>query len=244
MTPSGDRLFDGFAVLHDNDFFDPSKVDHRACRYGEGHAAIIRHDLGAGKRTGTQCPIGILDLGFHHEHTILRCDGRTQPRNTPGIDIWIALSRDPDSLPDADVGDLTLRHFSAQAQRVHADNGGHRGPGSEIFPNAGPLLLDGPIEWGVYRDVSQLLAGDLEFRATLDEDSPAVVDLFASVFEAAEGDLIRGLRGVDLRTRSNTLLEERRQSVAVGTRFLCQHTCLFDQTRLFLIDVIVGPGGR
>src|SRR5713101_9105199 len=60
-------------------------------------------------------------------------DGRTQPRDVPGIDIRIALGRDPNGLPHTDVGDLALRHFSAQAQRVHADNGGQRCPGSEVF---------------------------------------------------------------------------------------------------------------
>src|SRR5262249_1174027 len=136
------------------------------------------------------------------------CDGRTQPRDMPGVDVRIALSRDPDSLSYTDVGYLALGHFSAQAQRVHADNGGQRGPGSEVFPNAGSLFLDGPIEWGVYSDVRQLLAGDFEFRAALREDRPAVVDLFAGVLKTAEGHFIGGLGGVDLGARCDALLEE------------------------------------
>src|SRR6266446_3872662 len=152
--------------------------------------------------------MSILDLGFHHEHTILRCDGRTQARDTPGLDVWIALSRDPDSLPHTDVGHLALGHFSAQAQRIHADNGGKRRPGSEILPNAGPFLLDGPIEWGIHGYVSELLAGDFEFGAALDEDSPAVVDLFAGVLKTAQGNFIGGLRSIDLGARRNALLEE------------------------------------
>src|SRR4029434_11159574 len=100
------------------------------------------------------------------------------------------------SLADTHVGSLALVHFSAQTQRIHADNGGQRCPGREIFPNAGSLFLDSPIEWGVYRDVSQLLAGDFEFRAALREDRPAVVDLFAGVLKTAEAHFIRGLARV------------------------------------------------
>jgi hypothetical protein len=60
----------------------------------------------------------------------------------------------------------------------------------------------------MHRDVSQLLAGDFELRAALDEDSPTVVDLFASVLKTAEGNFIGGLRSIDLGAWRNALLEE------------------------------------
>jgi hypothetical protein len=62
---------------------------------------------------------------------------------------------------------LPFGDLNTQAQWVHTHNGGERSAGPEIFADAGPLLLDRPIEWCMDGGVGQLLAGQRQLSATL-----------------------------------------------------------------------------
>src|SRR5262249_37763653 len=107
--------------------------------------------------------------------------------------------------------------------RVHTHDRGQRCSSSEEFPNAGAFFLDGSIKRGINRRISQLLAGDVEFRAALRQDSLAVVDLLAGIFKTAPSHLIRRLCRIELRSWNDALIGERGLTVAVRLRFLCQH---------------------
>lgn len=136
---------------------------------------------------------------------------------------------------------LPFRDLGAQAQRVHAHDGGDRGPGPQILADAGPLFLDGAIEWCMDRRVGQLLACQRQLRATLRHQGLPIAHFFDGILIATEGDLIGRLRTIQLGMRHDPLIEQRHLAVAIGLGFLEESPGLTDRTRLFRLDAVGVP---
>src|SRR6185369_8429321 len=146
VTPAGrDRFLQCFSILNDDHFLDARKSDDAVVRNGDSHLRVVRHDLGAHKRSWSQGS-SISYVRFNHEHTVLLGDHRTESHDLSDVDILIALDGYANILTRANSARLTLRDLSAQTQRIHSHDVHYRRTRRKIFTNTRPLFLHDTVE--------------------------------------------------------------------------------------------------
>src|SRR5438309_8438397 len=142
------------------------------------------------------------------------------------------------------VSRLALRYLSAQPERIHSNYVNHRGSSSEIFTDAGPLLLHDAVERRNNRRVGKLLPRNLKLGTPLKDQRLPVSNLLDCILITAEGDLVVGLRRFELRSSEHSSLNQRLSALELGLGVVEKRLSLPNRSSFFELYAIVGSVGR
>src|SRR6185295_13283463 len=99
-APRCNRLFQGLAILDNNDFLNTGEGNDGFTGDSNSHLGVVSHNLSSGEGARTQLAV-IVDIGLDQKHPILLGYHRAESLDLADINSWIAFDGYPDVLSGA-----------------------------------------------------------------------------------------------------------------------------------------------
>jgi putative membrane-bound dehydrogenase-like protein len=182
---------------------------------------------------------GIGNLRFDAQHPRLFVEGRTHPRQSPGVLVCLAVELHSSRLPHPHPARIALGNVGLQSKGIGANHRQHRSPSRQVLPDIGQSLLDDPGERGAQRGVRKLLFGNSVFSSPLRQNRLPFPGLLKRVQVAAPRHLELRLRPLQFLGRTDAVRLQFPNALEIALRLPKQRHRLPNRPGLLEIHRVV-----